>query len=131
LFLCHHPLSALCLLPSHLFFLSLTLFFLFSPPLFTFFFFNDPPPTEIYTLSLHDALPISLGRSCRSSVTTMTSTWICAMPSKTSSAASSRTRTPTRSSLPWACGGAVTTVTSPTAWAAPSPPAPPVHACGW
>src|SRR2546422_8692445 len=25
------------------------------------FFFNDPAPTEIYTLSLHDALPISLG----------------------------------------------------------------------
>src|SRR5256885_17245220 len=25
----------------------------------TFFFFNDPAPTEIYTLSLHDALPIS------------------------------------------------------------------------
>src|SRR2546430_7285959 len=24
-----------------------------------FFFFNDPPPTEISTLSLHDALPIS------------------------------------------------------------------------
>src|SRR5438552_16035219 len=23
-----------------------------------FFFFNDPPTTEIYTLSLHDALPI-------------------------------------------------------------------------
>src|SRR5206468_10578757 len=23
------------------------------------FFFNDPPPTAIYTLSLHDALPIS------------------------------------------------------------------------
>src|SRR5438132_10788851 len=23
------------------------------------FFFNDPPPSEIYTLSLHDALPIS------------------------------------------------------------------------
>src|SRR5438034_9470831 len=23
-----------------------------------FFFFNDPAPTEIYTLSLHDALPI-------------------------------------------------------------------------
>src|SRR5206468_12628501 len=23
------------------------------------FFFNNPPPTEIYTLSLHDALPIS------------------------------------------------------------------------
>src|SRR5947207_4105358 len=25
---------------------------------FIFFFFNDTPPTEIYTLSLHDALPI-------------------------------------------------------------------------
>src|SRR5438093_8886788 len=25
------------------------------------FFFNDTAPTEIYTLSLHDALPISLG----------------------------------------------------------------------
>src|SRR6266513_1574475 len=24
-----------------------------------FFFFNEPPTTEIYTLSLHDALPIS------------------------------------------------------------------------
>src|SRR5207249_12169743 len=27
---------------------------------YSFFFFNDTPPTEIYTLSLHDALPISL-----------------------------------------------------------------------
>src|SRR5205807_9786021 len=27
---------------------------------FLFFFFNDPAPTEIYTLSLHDALPISI-----------------------------------------------------------------------
>ena len=26
-----------------------------------FFFFNDTATTEIYTLSLHDALPISLG----------------------------------------------------------------------
>src|SRR5437762_7921753 len=31
-------------------------------PLFFFFFFSDPAPTEIYTLSLHDALPISRGR---------------------------------------------------------------------
>src|SRR5438477_13088752 len=33
------------------------------PPhtIFTFFFFNDPPTTEIYTLSLHDALPICHG----------------------------------------------------------------------
>src|SRR2546426_6243171 len=29
---------------------------------FLFFFFNDTATTEIYTLSLHDALPISLGR---------------------------------------------------------------------
>src|SRR5690348_18111045 len=28
-------------------------------PFHSFFFFNDPPTTEIYTLSLHDALPIS------------------------------------------------------------------------
>src|SRR5690349_23675983 len=31
------------------------------PPLImrAYFFFNDPPTTQIYTLSLHDALPIS------------------------------------------------------------------------
>src|SRR5438094_5926185 len=28
----------------------------------SFFFFNDPAPTEIYTLSLHDALPIWTAR---------------------------------------------------------------------
>src|SRR5260370_31959671 len=28
--------------------------------MFSFFFFNDTATTEIYTLSLHDALPISL-----------------------------------------------------------------------
>src|SRR5688572_32764376 len=36
------------------------LFFVFSV-LFCFFFFNDTATTEIYTLSLHDALPISSG----------------------------------------------------------------------
>src|SRR5260370_15176434 len=30
-----------------------------TPSLPTFFFFNDTATTEIYTLSLHDALPIS------------------------------------------------------------------------
>src|SRR5699024_11475330 len=30
-----------------------------SLSIFPFFFFNDTAPTEIYTLSLHDALPIS------------------------------------------------------------------------
>src|SRR6266436_9626093 len=36
-------------------------FIFFSPFFFFFFFFNDTPTTEIYTLSLHDALPISRG----------------------------------------------------------------------
>src|SRR3712207_7041713 len=31
----------------------------------SFFFFNDTATTEIYTLSLHDALPISAGRGRR------------------------------------------------------------------
>jgi len=37
----------------------LFLFVLFLLVLFFFFFFNDTATTEIYTLSLHDALPIS------------------------------------------------------------------------
>src|SRR5438034_2974314 len=32
-----------------------------SPCVFGLFFFNVPAPTEIYTLSLHDALPICAG----------------------------------------------------------------------
>src|SRR2546430_6777446 len=32
---------------------------MFILPCYTFFFFNDTATTEIYTLSLHDALPIS------------------------------------------------------------------------
>src|SRR5258708_39614768 len=39
--------------------LFLSYFHLSLPPLsFNFFFFNDTATTEIYTLSLHDALPI-------------------------------------------------------------------------
>src|SRR5438876_10121464 len=34
-----------------------------NPSISIFFFFNDPATTEIYTLSLHDALPISFGVS--------------------------------------------------------------------
>src|SRR5256885_15846152 len=43
------------------FILLFFLIFLFSTLLsyFFFFFFNDTATTEIYTLSLHDALPIS------------------------------------------------------------------------
>src|SRR5437899_10635273 len=37
---------------------SLIFFFHFLLFLFYFFFFNDTATTEIYTLSLHDALPI-------------------------------------------------------------------------
>src|SRR5688572_32166263 len=32
--------------------------YLIVPPIFICFFFTYPPATEIYTLSLHDALPI-------------------------------------------------------------------------
>src|SRR5260363_105003 len=39
-------------------FFSILFFFFF----FFFFFFNDTATTEIYTLSLHDALPIFLAR---------------------------------------------------------------------
>src|SRR5258708_34541988 len=40
-----------------------SVFFIILPPhhFFSFFFFNDTATTEIYTLSLHDALPISWG----------------------------------------------------------------------
>src|SRR5438477_4214350 len=37
---------------------------------FYFFFFNDPATTEIYTLSLHDALPIYGSPGCRIEWTT-------------------------------------------------------------
>src|SRR2546426_6864316 len=43
-----------------LMFVFLFYFLLVRPPtFFFFFFFNDTATTEIYTLSLHDALPIS------------------------------------------------------------------------
>src|SRR6266516_5919438 len=35
-----------------------------SKPTLPFFFFNDTATTEIYTLSLHDALPISFEAGC-------------------------------------------------------------------
>src|SRR5258706_11335709 len=46
----------------HRLFLSVSYYLLFSMFSFFFFFFNDTATTEIYTLSLHDALPIS--RAC-------------------------------------------------------------------
>src|SRR5439155_19798387 len=41
------------------------------PPTFVFFFLNDTAPTALYTLSLHDALPISLERVGRRHVRTV------------------------------------------------------------
>src|SRR5712672_4773308 len=42
--------------------MSLYVIFIFMLYLF-FFFFNDTATTEIYTLSLHDALPLQSGRT--------------------------------------------------------------------
>src|SRR6266566_8017037 len=42
-------------------FIYVYLLFFFLQPFFLFFFFNDTATTEIYTLSLHDALPIWVG----------------------------------------------------------------------
>src|SRR2546422_9459949 len=46
----------------------LSIFFLLMrrPIIFIFFFFNDTATTEIYTLSLHDALPIYVVFECES-----------------------------------------------------------------
>src|SRR5438105_5993953 len=41
---------------------------IYGSPLFRFFFFNDPAPTELYTLSLHDALPICPSSTALSSI---------------------------------------------------------------
>src|SRR2546422_9402076 len=44
--------------------LRISVFFMICDSLFFFFFFfNDTATTEIYTLSLHDALPISYPKS--------------------------------------------------------------------
>src|SRR5256885_10438133 len=49
---------------------------LFCLFLFFFFFFNDTATTEIYTLSLHDALPISPRRAtCRTGFRSAPAVW--------------------------------------------------------
>src|SRR2546430_15696402 len=53
---------------------------------FCFFFFNDTATTEIYTLSLHDALPISGERAAR--------------PADADAAGRGRSREPRRRDLP-------------------------------
>src|SRR2546428_5393599 len=66
--------------------------------LYNFFFFNDTATTEIYTLSLHDALPISrptivppaISQRCVSPVIRLRQS-ILALPS------------PSKSPMPWIC----------------------------
>src|SRR5258706_2015424 len=56
---CHRSRTSLCL-PCHTMTVTLSCCTCkTAPALLTFFFFNDTATTEIYTLSLHDALPIS------------------------------------------------------------------------
>src|SRR5437764_15492253 len=50
----------MCFVPMHLRLITLCLSSLPGSFCLTFFFFTDTAPTEIYTLSLHDALPISM-----------------------------------------------------------------------
>src|SRR2546430_6621307 len=54
------------------------------PLAFSFFFFNDTATTEIYTLSLHDALPISMASSKRRPCSTI-----------------HRRKTPSKFAAPW------------------------------
>src|SRR6266700_8367350 len=60
----------------------LLIFILHHIILFTplFFFFNDTATTEIYTLSLHDALPISPRRKRASSRATSSTACRCSGP---------------------------------------------------
>src|SRR2546422_10180027 len=62
----------------------LSIFISFVLLLFFFFFFNDTATTEIYTLSLHDALPISLGSWSRRDPCS----WHCSRHSSTPPSAS-------------------------------------------
>src|SRR5258707_7452383 len=61
--------------------------------MYSFFFFNDTATTEIYTLSLHDALPIS---ACRSG-------WSRQNIRESGIPRSHRTGTPSRASARCAC----------------------------
>src|SRR6266568_9381166 len=62
---------------------------IFGSLIFLFFFFNDTATTEIYTLSLHDALPSSPSRAVSHSM--------CWVPSRSSTTHPERLRAPTGS----------------------------------
>src|SRR5260370_30998828 len=63
-----------------------------STSLYHFLFFNDTATTEIYTLSLHDALPISCAGVTRRSCSAPRAT--CCSTSRCSASASRRSATP-------------------------------------
>src|SRR3712207_8148516 len=73
--------------------------------IFVFFFFNDTATTEIYTLSLHDALPISAGPGSRHD-----RTFACRAddPGAPSRSRHRRTRCKTRPARSWSALGAST-----------------------
>src|SRR2546422_910698 len=56
----HNTTNEMCVSSHHPPSVSLTILISRSVVIFFFFFFNDTATTEIYTLSLHDALPISV-----------------------------------------------------------------------
>src|SRR2546429_5247551 len=58
----------------------------------SFFFFNDTATTEIYTLSLHDALPISVSSTARGSSSRGRTISVFRSPSKRHSASGRATR---------------------------------------
>src|SRR2546422_5040858 len=60
------------------------------PCTFFFFFFNDTATTEIYTLSLHDALPILRARARRARRKTWTCTRACCRRRRSAASASRR-----------------------------------------
>src|SRR2546429_4283856 len=59
---------------------------------FAFFFFNDTATTEIYTLSLHDALPISGVSGFTPFSLASQSTAVCSLPISSTSSSSSPCR---------------------------------------
>src|SRR3712207_7032949 len=63
----------------------------------TFFFFNDTATTEIYTLSLHDALPISQSAATTSPESEASFTWRPSATIATQSPNADRPRAPIRS----------------------------------
>src|SRR5260370_18158629 len=121
---------------------SLFSIYLSSPSINYFFFFNDTATTEIYTLSLHDALPISCRRLTSGNPAGRTSAsksarWPAAPahrwpPHGPPPAASARPAAPAaRSAIAWAScrparpgwhGTAAAAPHRPPAWRAGNPP---------